>query len=126
MDQLGLLATPGIFQTLRNWLLLAVIRQDSLPNAGQVWSQPDGPYHGFGQGAMEASAEFIMMAVLYAGYTGEYKFTTQKVVSSRPASKSFLVLRGRNALLHHTRADDMRTGAERGVGVHRCRWYKVE
>ena len=42
-----------------------------MSNPGQVWSQPGGPYHGFGQGAMEANAELIMMAALYAAQTGD-------------------------------------------------------
>ena len=71
VDQIGLLATPELVPVLRNWLTTAVVRQPSLPNAGQVWSQPGGPYHGFGQGAMEANAELILMAALYASYTGD-------------------------------------------------------
>jgi hypothetical protein len=71
VDQIGLLATPELVPVARNWLTTAVVRQPTLPNTGQVWSQPGGPYHGFGQGAMEANAEFILMAALYASYTGD-------------------------------------------------------
>jgi hypothetical protein len=77
IDQIGLLATPDLQPVSRNWLLLAVVRQAALSNPGQVWSQPGGPYHGFGQGAMEANAEFIMMASIYAAQTGDRAlFTT--------------------------------------------------
>ena len=61
VDQIGLLATPDLEAVMRNWLLKAVVRQPGLPNSGQVWSQPGGPYHGFGQGAMESNAELILM-----------------------------------------------------------------
>eukprot|EP01052_Picozoa_sp_SAG31_P026301 SAG31_NODE_2374_length_5842_cov_18.784433_1_plen_1112_part_00 len=71
VDQLGLLATPDLLPVARNWLTAAVLRQPPLHEPGQVWSQPSGPYHGFGQGAMEANAEFILMASLYASYTGD-------------------------------------------------------
>ena len=71
VEQIGLLATPDIAPVIRNWLLLAVLRQAALSNSGQVWSQPGGPYHGFGQGAIEANAEFIMMARTYAAQTGD-------------------------------------------------------
>lgn len=77
VDQIGLLATPDLQPVSRNWLLLAVVRQPALSNPGQVWSQPGGPYHGFGQGAMEANAEFIMMASIYAAQTADrVLFTT--------------------------------------------------
>jgi hypothetical protein len=71
IDQIGLLATPDLQPVSRNWLQLAVVRQPALSNPGQVWSQPGGPYHGFGQGAMEANAEFILMASIYAAQTAD-------------------------------------------------------
>ena len=71
VDQIGLLATPGLLPVSRNWLTMAVVRQPGLHNAGQVWSQPGGPYHGFGQGANEANAELILMAAMYASHTGD-------------------------------------------------------
>eukprot|EP01043_Picozoa_sp_COSAG02_P037955 COSAG02_NODE_2890_length_7797_cov_5.830346_2_plen_491_part_00 len=77
IDQIGLLATPHLQPVSRNWLLLAVVRQAALSNPGQVWSQPGGPYHGFGQGAMEANAEFIMMASIYASQTGDRELFTK-------------------------------------------------
>jgi hypothetical protein len=77
IDQIGLLATPDLQPVSRNWLLLAVVRQAALSNPGQVWSQPGGPYHGFGQGAMEANAEFIMMASIYAAQTGDRELFTK-------------------------------------------------
>jgi hypothetical protein len=72
VDQIGLLATPDLVPVTRNWLCTAVVRQSGLDNSGQVWSQPGGPYHGFGQGAMEANAELILMAALYASHTGDH------------------------------------------------------
>jgi hypothetical protein len=97
MDQLGLLATPDVIPTLRNWLVLAVIRQEDLPNAGQMWSQPGGPYHGFGQGAMEANAEFILMAALYAAYTGDHKLFSN-------APDRLVCAKGRGGTWKHTGA----------------------
>jgi hypothetical protein len=77
VDQIGLLAPPALQAVSRNWLILAVVRQAALSNPGQVWSQPGGPYHGFGQGAMEANAELILMAAIYAAQTGDTALFTR-------------------------------------------------
>lgn len=70
VDQLGLLGGPVVRRLLRKWLLVTV--QDH--SSGQVWSQPGGQYHGSRQGALEANAEFILMARTLRSFDNSLNF----------------------------------------------------